>query len=163
MSHTFSTTQAFFSALREGNLAELEALVRDEPELTGRADERGFTPLTLSVYLGQEEVVRWLLQSGVAVDTRDRAGNTALMGAVFKGNLGMVKLLLDAGAEVNAANSQGSTPLAFAATYSSGEVVGLLLEHGARTDLRDAGGKSPLDHAISKRNRPAIERLQQEK
>lgn len=62
------------------------------------------TPLMVAAELGDEPIIRTLLDWGVKVDERDVFGRTALMWAAEKGYSGIVELLLEAGADATLKN-----------------------------------------------------------
>ncbi|GGD51815.1 ankyrin repeat domain-containing protein [Muriicola marianensis] len=139
--------EAFFEAIRQGDLETISSLGEKNPDLYRSRDGRGSTPLILAAYYNKEAVVDHLLKTGVPVDEKDGAGNSALMGCCFKGYEGIARKLIKAGADVNTINSLGSSCLIYAVTFNQTEVAKLLLNHGADIHIRDARGHSALDHA----------------
>jgi uncharacterized protein len=119
--------------------------------------------LTEAARWGETETLLQLLESGLAVDARDRNGGTALMKAASAGNRPIMQLLLDRGADVNAIHSEeGMTPLmwSLAALHSASDYCDLtemLLKAGARVEIKDREGKTALDFARSRK----IPRLEQ--
>ena len=61
---------------------------------------------------GRNNVVDFLLQRGVDIQTQANTGQTALHWAVIGGHIDTIKLLLDRGASLEARNVYGGTPLA---------------------------------------------------
>jgi uncharacterized protein len=155
-----SKEQAFlFDACRRGDVADVSKMCELFPELINESDPRGFTPLIISAYSNQPEIVKILLQHGADISIADAAGNTALMGGAFKGYIDIVKTLLQHGADVNQQNGQQATALTFAATFGQIEIATLLLEKGAVINVPDNRGKTPLDHAVIQENKAMIELL----
>ncbi len=155
-----SKEQAFlFDACRRGDVADVTKMCELFPELINEADHRGFTPLIISAYSNQLEIVNILLQHGADVSLADAAGNTAMMGGVFKGYIDIVKTLVQYGANVNQQNGQQATALTFAATFGQIEIAKFLLEKGAETSIADNRGKTPLDHAVIQENEEMISLL----
>ena len=81
----------------------------------------GWTPLMLSARVGDDFIVKYLLNTGkVDMNAVNEAGNTALMISIIEGVRGfgmhgkVVKLLLDRGAAPNIVNSSGETALSIA-------------------------------------------------
>jgi ankyrin repeat protein len=78
------------------------------PPATNSQMERGF--LWACEY-GRNEVVEFLLQHKVPLDTQAGPGQTALHWAVIGGRLDTIMLLLQRGAPLEAKNSYGASPL----------------------------------------------------
>ena len=74
------------SLIRGGQLGQVASLLDSQPELINKPDNRGFTPLIMSTYLGNELLTGLLIEYGADVDYAGAAGNTALMGVAFKGD-----------------------------------------------------------------------------
>jgi ankyrin repeat protein len=87
--------------------------------------------------LGDLSTLRWLLDGGAEVDTRDANGLTPLMGAAARGHLEIIEVLLIRRAEIDATDEEGRTALTWAATHKQLEAVRLLLDRGA--DVNAAG------------------------
>ncbi len=90
------------------------------------------------------------LDSGQAVNTRDRDGNTPLMAAARAGKTDAARMLLEYGADVNAAGLDGLTPLMSAAKNGDTALVRILLEAGARRSATDKTGWTAAQWAGSK-------------
>lgn len=105
---------------------------------TTSARFRFATALLLSAQNDQVEMVKYLLESGAALELADDNNCTPLYVASQNGNVEVVKMLLEFGAKVNVtSNMFAPTPLLKAAsrlvnqTKKQDEVVRILLEHGA--------------------------------
>lgn len=101
------------------------------------------------------EVMEWLLDQGLAVDTESTYGTPLLIQASF-GNYERCRFLIEHGADVHAVDYAGLTPLhAAAASRTTGTVplVKMLLEHGADPAVH-AGhiedGKTPLLYMLGR-------------
>lgn len=106
------------------------------------------TPLMLASHYGHAAVVEQLLQSGAAVDAKDRRFyKTALMRAAEAGREDIIKMLLENGASVNSEADNGVKPLSFAAWAGHYSATKLLLENGSAVDSRDARGRTALSMA----------------
>jgi ankyrin repeat protein len=135
--------EKFYSAIRENNLAQLQALLESKAGASV-ADDRGITPLMYAAEVGSLEAMRLLIERGADVNARNAFGSTALMWSVS--DPARVRLLLDHGAQVNTVARSGRTALIVAAfTNPSAEVVRLLLAKGAKVDVMDARHVTPLN------------------
>ena len=135
--------QDVFDAARTGNLASIKLLVKLKSDTVSRTNQNGFTPLILACYYGQKNIVEFLLNEGVDLETNSPEG-TALLAAVYKGNLEIVSLFLLHNINLNATNDEGTTPLMFAAMAGNFEMVNLLLTHGADKNKLSKYGHTAL-------------------
>jgi ankyrin repeat protein len=77
-------------------------------------------------------MIRWLLESGAAIEARNIHRATPLYLAAQGGQQDAVTALLAAGADPNAAAFDGSTPLAAAVAKGHERVASLLRARGGR-------------------------------
>jgi hypothetical protein len=111
------------------------------------------TCLNLSTDKGHTELVKWLIEIGSPLDTKNMAGLSALRRASFKGNTEIVKALLEAGADPNIVDKDGRSPLIYAIIESlNPEIVALLLEYGADPTIPDKSksGNTAIDYAADR-------------
>ncbi len=156
---------AITQAAAAGNVALVEELIGQTPDLVSCSSSDGWTPLHVAAHAGQGPVVEFLLAHGADVNTpaKNDLHNTPILWAVMAGQTEMVVLLLAHGANVNTPNSAGATPLHKAAIHGDSQLVRLLLDHGARTDARNSGGQTPLIHAQYHGHTEIIAMLQHQK
>ncbi|KAJ6120116.1 hypothetical protein N7523_004396 [Penicillium sp. IBT 18751x] len=95
-------------------------------------------PLLDAAGIGDEVVVRLLLEEGAERESKDEDGQTPLAWAAKNGHEAVVRLLLEKGAERESKDIDGQMPLALAAKNGHEAVVRLLLEKGA--DVNAQGG-----------------------
>ncbi|MBD3734618.1 MAG: ankyrin repeat domain-containing protein [Sphingopyxis sp.] len=151
--------ELMFDAARLGRTDVLPALLHAGCAVEAK-DERGYTPLILAAYHGQDEAVALLLDHGADPEAGDAArGNTALMGAAFKGFTSVARLLLERGAEAETTNKAGQTALMLAALFDRREIADLLLAQGADPERCDAAGNSALSVARDQNNAGMAEHL----
>jgi ankyrin repeat protein len=94
-------------AAENGNLEAVKSLLAGDASLLNSVDHEGETALMEAAEEGREEVVRFLLERGAAVDTQDAEGETALMEAVEAGHETVTRLLLRAGSPVGTLDHEG--------------------------------------------------------
>ena len=80
----------------------------------------------------QEEMARFLMDSGADVNRRQSRGMTALWWAAKEGRLAAVKALVEGGADVNIKGELEESPLQVAERCGHREVAAFLREHGAK-------------------------------
>ncbi len=121
-----ATTEPFmaaFAALRSGDVAAFEAMLRANPRLVNERGTNGNTLLNLAVSFAAKPD--------------------------WKGGVSAIEALLAAGADVNDANDRGWTPLHAAAYANKPEIAAILLAKGAALDAEAHGaGGTPLIAAL---------------
>ena len=131
-----SDRSAFFLAAQECHISTMRLLLkyRANPD---QPTEDGFTPLQVAAQVGNDRVIDFLLEQGVALETLNRHGATALHTACQHGNEYCVSALLAKGAAVNVHSENGASPLMLAAstdTEGHRRCIQLLVEAGAIID-----------------------------
>jgi ankyrin repeat protein len=84
--------------------------------------------------------LKYLLDRGANIDSRDMFSSTALYHAAFKGDHDTVGFLLKNGADVNPQDDIVGTPICVAAIKAHERVVEILLEHNA--NVTESYGKA---------------------
>src|SRR5579872_3642057 len=131
-------------AARDGNLARVTELLKDNPDLASSVDSNGVTPLHWAAGGGQKAVVALLLSFKADVNAKNPKNETPLHYAAYGGDTDVAELLLANKAEVNATSTTGYTPLHYAADYGNRDVVEVLLAHKADVNARTKAGETPL-------------------
>ena len=105
------------------------------------------------------DMVRILLKSKPAINTKNRGGETALAYTLITvGKSQIAKALIDAGADVNTA-SDGLTPLMWASRHRDTEVMAALVAKGAKVSVKGKNGWTCLIHAASSGSVSAVKFL----
>ncbi|KAK9411897.1 NF-kappa-B inhibitor epsilon [Crotalus adamanteus] len=130
------------------------------------------TPLHLSVYLEQFEVVKALILKGVNTALQDRNGNTALHLACEQQSLECVELLLPLKKPVSdmqtrkslqdlqLQNWQGLSCLHISTLKGNLHLMALLVQNGADINVQDGtSGKTPLHLAVENHDEMAVRQL----
>ncbi|MEZ0224534.1 MAG: ankyrin repeat domain-containing protein [Alphaproteobacteria bacterium] len=145
--------QAFFGAIRFGNLPLVEdILVRHPDAVTWRElrnDIQSFDTYGLHVAAerGKDAIVRTLVEAGAKVDAKDAEGRSPLMYAVFFDKLDVAAYLLERQANPNHMDG-GDAPALFRAAKSGNlNAIELLLKHGARLNAQK-NGENALFYAL---------------
>jgi ankyrin repeat protein len=127
------------------------------------------TALSEAARWGESDMVRQLLEQGIAVDSRDEEGGTALMNAASAGEMQIMRLLLKRGADVNAVQeNKGYTPLIWglAALHSERKylaIVSTLLATGADVTIRTRDGRTAIDFAKERGSEELLKLLESAK
>lgn len=117
--------------------------------------------LVLSARYGQYDVVVYLLDRGVPVDSRDEFGSTALIAASETGRLRIAQLLLSRGADVKVQNLQHDSALMVAARNNDPRIVALLLDKGTEVNINRPDGQTALFDAVESGNAEIVNSLLQ--
>lgn len=97
-------------ACNNDDLERAKICHQERPEDLNLPDNAGNTPLQIAALEGFVDIVRFLLEKGAEVDTRNIDKETPLIDAVENGHLEVVKLLLDYGANPRLGNAKGDEP-----------------------------------------------------
>ena len=166
-----SDQNAFFEAIRSGDLAAVKSHVQGDASLASARTDSGVSALLTAVYMGRAEIRDFLIASGAALELPEAAavGNLVRVRelvekhqanansfspdgfpivalAAFLGHLQVVEYLAANGADIDAPATNGSAYNALTGAVTSGHVavVQWLLEHGANANYRYSAGYSPL-------------------
>jgi ankyrin repeat protein len=101
---------ALMIAAYKGNVAAVKALIAKEAEV----NKQGWTALHYAATIGNDEIVKILLDESAYIDAESPNSTTPLMMAARGGHVSTVKLLLDEGADATLKNGIGMTALDFA-------------------------------------------------
>jgi len=179
-------TKKLMEAIRAGDKAVVDALLRAEPGLLRFTAPNGSSVMLLSAYYGHGELAEVFARHGAKPDVFEASALgdletvrklvTANPGAVnafaadgfyplglaaFFGHRAIVEFLLTNGADVKTAarNAQKVTALHGAVARRDVEIVKMLLEAGADANARQESGFVPLHVAASNGNAALVELL----
>ena len=130
----------------------LKTLVNEGVILNCCCNDIRFTPVMCCSYLGNHEMLQYVLLNGASADNATYIFNqTALYFAVSRNHAYCVTLLLAHGVRtINAKTLQeGYTALWFASCTGRLDMVKQLVEAGANTDMKSRNGVTPRAIAIS--------------
>lgn len=95
-------------------------------------NDRGVTPLAITVSLAWPEGAQLLIDRGARVNDPDNNGETPLIGAVHQRNVELVRLLLKAGADPSRADSSGRSARDYAALIGAESTIASEIEAAAK-------------------------------
>lgn len=145
----------------DGDFAEAQRLLRDDPKLVSATDRTGGTPLDRAANRGHADIVRLLLAEHADVNARNNEGMTPLYGAAQGGYTEAVIMLLASKGDVNARTHGGYTPLHVAASEGRKDAAQLLLQNGADVNAKAGDGSTPLHWAVVRGHQDVAELLRQ--
>ncbi len=132
------------SAIQSGNIEEVKALLKKNPNLAVKAAQQGSCPLLQALSRDHYHIVELLVSSNAFLDYQDKSGNTAITLAINKGYLSLAETLIQKGAAINQENKDGWTPLRFAVEMNNAPAVKLLIRAGADINHADKQGLTAL-------------------
>ncbi len=139
-----SDSNDIFEAVASGELACVQAILTENPQLISTHGIKGMSPLHMAAMRCYEPVARALIEKGVDVNARKDDGWTPLHNASQNGDEMMVCLLLDHGADPNLRSNGGQTPMHVVAYGLSENAIRALKNEWEITSRADP---PVLDHA----------------
>lgn len=124
-----SETPLHLAVQRKAPLSTLELLLTHGADTTV-FDAVGFTPLDYCIFNDSAEQLRFFLNAGASIETRNAYNDTLLHTAAAR-STECTKILIAAGANTKAGNHRGDTPLDIAAEALNEDTLKTLLAAGA--------------------------------
>ncbi|AZB23545.1 MULTISPECIES: ankyrin repeat domain-containing protein [Chryseobacterium] len=150
--------KSIFDIARSGTVAEVQELMKQNPDVINQVNENGFSPLILACYRGNIEVAKFLIDNVKDINYKSQQG-TALSGLSVKYNKDLVVYLLNKKANPNIADETGATPLFWAVKFGNKELAELLLKNKADKSIKDSQGMTPFEYALQTNNKDIINLL----
>lgn len=113
----------------KGKYEQCKKLLDNDVTDINYKDSSGDSLLHLAIEGGNKDLVEYLIDKGVHVDSRNKEGKTPLHYSASKGKSELIEMLIDKGADVNAKDNFGDTVLDLTST---GEATYLLIDKGAK-------------------------------
>jgi len=148
-------------AIRTDNINGLINLIEEGADINWKDSKmEGVTALHEAARRGNIEIVRYLLQNGADINSKNYNGLTPLHIAAYCGENIIVNTLISEGAKVNIKAKDNITPLHSAASMGHQDTVELLIKNGAEVHTRSSkDALTPLDFATRERHQDVAEFL----
>ncbi|XP_009076591.1 PREDICTED: 2-5A-dependent ribonuclease, partial [Acanthisitta chloris] len=152
---------ALMDACKERHFSSVKLLVEEMGADVNIRDNRDKNALIHALKKGSDKkryesavsIVRFLLDHGVDVKSRDECGKTALILAVEMQNAELVTALLEKDEiDIDDADEEGNTALMVAVENSDCNIAKLLCEKGARTDVGNLITVAKRNRSLSMEN-----------
>ena len=145
-------TSKLLKAAKNGDIRGIEklldgSLLRKRISVDVKNSEGDTALIVATAYIrttSNLDTVRFLLDRGADVNTKNNDGIRVLMLASLYGQSEAVKLVLDRGANINAKNNYEETALILASDNGYLEIVQLLLDKGADINAKNNKGETSL-------------------
>nr|WP_284703690.1 ankyrin repeat domain-containing protein [Clostridium swellfunianum] len=148
------TTRPIAGAVSRGHLEVCKLLIENGACLDF-CDDKNQSLLLIAIGTCNIELISYLLEMGVDVNSQDKYKHSALHDLFYKkkNKVEICKLLIDYGINVNLKNDNGQTPLfCFTTYYADEEICRLLINSGADVNIHDRFGKTPLMNILRLKN-----------
>ena len=129
--------KAFLDAVREGDVAKVQASLSKGANVNAHEDTNGHFALQYAINLPDVNLVKLLLDKGANVNEVDKLDYSALMDATRRGGpagTAISKLLIERGADIHAGHD---APIFAAVKSGEPELVELLLQKGAPVNVKE--------------------------
>lgn len=144
---------AFFAAIRRGDLADIQQAVAQQPELVNARTAEGVSATLYSLYYREPAIATYLASAEAEISVFEAAalGQAEALRALLVANPTLV----------NAFSPDGFTPLGLAAFFGQLETTNALLDAGADSNLasRNAMRVAPLHSAVAAQQLAIVEAL----
>eukprot|EP01118_Nematostelium_gracile_P019811 TRINITY_DN933_c0_g1_i5.p1 TRINITY_DN933_c0_g1~~TRINITY_DN933_c0_g1_i5.p1 ORF type:complete len:259 (+),score=76.51 TRINITY_DN933_c0_g1_i5:49-777(+) len=148
----------FWQDAHEGRLDKVKEWIEQKGKKIDDIDSDERTALHWAAINGNEQLIRYLLDSGAKFDTKDDSGWTPIMSAAASDKLTSIQLILSRGkVDLNQKNDTGRTALIYACSKAKDpETINILLKNGAKVNLTDAYGATPLHRAAANKSKSSL-------
>lgn len=148
-SRRHGTTNLLHRATREGNYKVVSELLKCQYRNLDAKNEDGQTAVHVASRLGQDDILKKLIESNADINCRDIAGYTPLHYACRNNKASTARILVDmGGANIQIRHTEtGHVPLHEAASNGHVDVVTVLLSLNAPANPRTVNDETPADLA----------------
>jgi ankyrin repeat protein len=137
-----------FACISKGELANVVMFVNAGMSVD-TLNDRGWTPLMVALFEGQEKVALFLIKRGADPFFCDATGYRPIHWAAFHGYVTVIRELAQRGANLSIKTNFGWPPLLQAAARGYAVAVDTLIELGANIDICDDEGWTALHKACA--------------
>ncbi|XP_064615076.1 ankyrin repeat domain-containing protein 42-like [Liolophura sinensis] len=134
-------------AVRAGNVAELEMMVKNGASVNEVEDRDKFTPLHTACNVGSLECLHWLLWHGADGTVTTPRGWTPAHIAAIRGQEACIQALLNNSCSMIVKDLRGNTPAHLAAAHGNSFTLHTILRSGIDVSAHDKNGWTALHTA----------------
>lgn len=139
-----------FILLFTGNRDQVRDLFRAQPDLAKQKDRAGWSPIQWTLFLGWEDLMRWLIRNGGQSDGFESnvMSPVHVASAWCKG--GTITFLAENNVALDPVGPQGWSPVHYAAYHGKQDCLEQLLTRGSDATRLDVVGRSALHWAADR-------------
>ena len=134
-----------FEYIRNNDLESVKKLIESDNTLLEIGNYLSYTPLHIATFYGHIDIIKYLVECGADIETKDNDGNTPLYSSSYKGRLDVVKYLISVGVDIESKNNYDDTPLHIASVRYHIKIVEYLLSKGADPYIKNKYGDTTVD------------------
>ena len=131
-----------------GNINEIKNAIKDRADVN-YTTEQGYTPLFESIFTGNKEIVKTLIEAKAKIDVLgDKNNGPPLVLAARRGDVEIMKLLIEKGGNINIEHKKDrsfDTPLHVASKNKKDNAIEFLVNKEAKLTIENNNFKTPLD------------------
>jgi cytohesin len=132
------------------NRDQVRDLFRENAELAKQKDRTGWGPIQWTLFLGWEDLMRWLIRNGGQSDGFEESIMSPIHVAAAFAKGSTITFLHEQGVKLDVIGPQGWGAVHFAAYHGRQDCVEQLLARGCQADILEKLGRSPLHLAADR-------------
>lgn len=138
-----------FDDVEHNNIRLVRRAIEDENVNINILSKTGSTLLMHAIWYGNFDMVKYLIDNGININTKNDKGNTALIiSVIVNSKLNIVQYLIGKGADINIQNNIGMAALHYATSEGNIKVVEeMVLNGNADLGLKNGNNETALDIA----------------
>ncbi|KAJ8309897.1 hypothetical protein KUTeg_011762 [Tegillarca granosa] len=134
-------------AVSQGDVLELESMVKNGASINEVEEKDKFTPLHSACNAGALECLHWLLWHGADATVSTPRGWTPAHIAAIRGQDACMQALINNGVSMTSKDARGSTPAHLAAAHGNSFTLNTILRAGIEVNAKDKNGWTPVHAA----------------
>ncbi|MFN8612549.1 MAG: ankyrin repeat domain-containing protein [Vulcanimicrobiota bacterium] len=144
-----------FILLFTGNRDQVRDIFRAQPDLAKQKDRAGWSPIQWTLFLGWEDLMRWLIRNGGQADGFESNVMSPVHVAAAWSKGGTITFLAENNISLDPVGPQGWSPVHYAAYHGKQDCLEQLLTRGSDATRLDVVGRSAL-HWAADRGHPEM-------
>ena len=139
----YENTPFFVAVAKNSDVKTLELFMKNGADIHWSSSDGCWTLLHIAAHHGCINVIEFLIEKGLYVNTKNKHDVTALHYAALNGNLKIAEILVEHGADIEVKDHNAKTPLSQATLKGHIAIMNFLISKGA--NLRTTTGRTGMD------------------